>query len=340
MQLPACFTWLLPVASAALAFGLGRSLDQSAPQLDLGFNEDYVSGLYSDLDLEDVDAVFGYIFSNLPERAVVYPSEGYYYFNFPMRGSHVRGTILLESANRDAGVLEFGYVSELKGRPSADRQPLTGRSKDYGIDEGLVLERLSATEFSATYGGREVTFELFRPEQEPPSGIYPHEEYLATVMDESGLQFDLIWDGERERLFWALDRGEFIPENFLALQDGVRMGARTRFVFFDDRGANRMVLIGVDRAESASNTWYDGPFDQGPDLIVDEGGLDLRDYLGRHTGIDMDLIDAYGHYVDRPGVRLPVAPFRIYSDTAEFDIVEELLAERASPQEIIHRFTL
>lgn len=44
----------------------------------LVFNQRWLEGLRSKaLDLENVDEVFSYIFSNLPDEVVVYPTENY-----------------------------------------------------------------------------------------------------------------------------------------------------------------------------------------------------------------------------------------------------------------------
>jgi hypothetical protein len=101
---------------------------------------------------------------------------------------------------------------------------------------------------------------------------------------------------------------------------------------------DRLVLIGVHKEEVVANTWFDGPFDQGPDFAVEAGRLDLRDYLGAHTGADMTKIDAFGHLIHSPGVRLPIAPYRLYENIEEFDEVEAMIQEGRDPREIMLQF--
>jgi hypothetical protein len=324
---------------AALSYSAGRYANRNTPTNYLtGLNADYIDGLYEDEALEDVDAVFGHILSRLPERVTVYPSEGYFYFDFPLRGSRIKGTMLFESKSRNHGILEFGYVGELESRPSPAHRQMPGRSKDYGPEDGLLLTRLAPLEYQVKYKGITVIFELFEPSQAEPRKMRTGEEFLARCMDESGIQFDLIFDTLAGQLAWAVDRSRFVPENLIATHEGVSLGARTRFVFLNDLEFDRLVLIGVHKEEVVANTWFDGPFDQGPDFAVEAGRLDLRDYLGAHSGADMTKIDAFGHLIDRSGVRLPIAPYRLYENIEEFDEVEAMIQEGRDLREIMLQF--
>jgi hypothetical protein len=95
-------------------------------------------------------------------------------------------------------------------------------------------------------------------------------------------------------------------------------------VFLRDPAVRRKVLIGVHGREVHYNSWYDGPFDQLPDTRVVLGELDMRDYIVAHTGLSPEVMDRFGGIVAQSGVRVPVAPYRLYSELEEFEFVEEL----------------
>lgn len=315
----------------------GRPAPERLP--DVLTNQGFIDGLYSDLDLEDVDAVFGHIFRSLDSKVVVYPSEGYYYFKFPARGVTVKGTILLSAGERDDGVLGFGYVGEMEDAPHGEHLRAEGRHYDYGPGDGLVLERLDAFHYAATFEGRTVEFELFDPGHAPPETLGPTEEYVGTTMDESGLSFDLLFDTERSKLLWVLNESRFVPDSMLAVGEHLLQGARTKFVFFRDRELGRRLLIGVHAGQVRYNSWYDGPFDQLPDTRVGLGEIDMRAYLCAHTGIEAEKLNRYGIILERPGARIPAAPYGLYEDLSEFDFVSELVSSNTPRSELIAAMT-
>lgn len=289
-------------------------------------NDAFITGLYTDFDLEDVEAVFRHAFAQLEDHVTVYPSEGYYYFRFPMRGLTVRGTFHLSAHNRDEGVLGFGYIGEIEDAPHGRYLEMPGRDHDFGPVDGLEMRRVDPFTYTCTWEGRTVVFHLHDPGLEPPAAhqLADDEEYVGTGFDESGLRFHLVFHRTLERLFWILDEGNFVPEAMTLLHPDVVRGARTRFVFYLDRELERKILIGVHASEVSYNTWYDGPFDQLPDTYVQLGKIDLREYLARHVGLDPDGLDRFGHFLGQVGRRVPVAPYRFYEDPAEFAFVAEL----------------
>jgi hypothetical protein len=300
-----------------------------------GTNQEFIDGLYSDLDLESAPAVFRYILERLPSKVVVYPSEGYYYFSFPMRGVSVKGTILFSVRTRDRGVLEFGYVGEIEDHPHDEYMRTPGRSFEFGPEQGLVLTREDGYHYRVEYEGISVLFELFDPGHVAPSHLQPEEEYVATSMDESGLRFDLLFHQRTQRLFWTLDESGFVPESFLAVGEHLVQGARTKFMFLRDPVVRRKVLIGVHGREIHYNSWCDGPFDQLPDTRVALGELDMREYIVAHTGLAPEVMDRFGGIVAQSGVRVPVAPYRIYSELEEFDFVEAFFETEPEHAELL-----
>ena len=74
-------------------------------------NQGFIEALYSHLNVEDIDAVFEYVFFQLPEEVYVYPTENYYYFSFYTNGGLYCGNIRLGAEDRDHGLLSFAYYN-------------------------------------------------------------------------------------------------------------------------------------------------------------------------------------------------------------------------------------
>ena len=77
-------------------------------------NEEFINGLYNNLNLTDAKQVFRFVFSNLDDQVVIYPTENYYYFTFPAHGKIIFGSIALPAYYRDQGVLFFGYYEKME----------------------------------------------------------------------------------------------------------------------------------------------------------------------------------------------------------------------------------
>ena len=329
--------WLIPVQSASAA--ATDETQRTAPALLT--NDAFITGLHTDLALEDVRAVFSYIFSRLDSHVTVYPSEGYYYFRLPMRGLMVRGCMTLHAVDLDDGVLGFGYVGEVEDKPHGVYSETTGRAHHFDRDDGLEMNRIDDFTYAVNFEAKTVVFHLYDPGTwEPEAGrLAPDEEVVGSSFDESGLRFHLLFNRTLQRMYWVLDERTFVPEALTALDDHVRLGARTRFVFYDDPEYNRRLLIGVHAPESSYNTWYDGPFDQLPDMSVKLGRIDMKRYLVAHTGMDPKVLDDYGHVVNHPGSRIPVASYRFYTDASDFEFVAEAVDAGLSRTELYAELT-
>ena len=68
----------------------------------------------STLNVNDPMAVFDFVFTTLPERVKVYPTENYYYFTFINGGVPFDGNIRLDASNRDDGKVIFAYSEDLE----------------------------------------------------------------------------------------------------------------------------------------------------------------------------------------------------------------------------------
>jgi len=304
-------------------------------------NDAFIAGLYTNLDLDDPSSVFRYVYRRIPGQVSVYPSEGYYYWQFPARGLVIRGCFTLQAKSRDLGEMGFGFVGCVSDPNGAAPSYGASGSLDLKRDEGVRLDRIDEWTYRARFEGKSVTFHLIDPGLDPPAPdrIHPDEEYVGTSFDESGLRFHLLFNRRIERMYWMLADEEFFPEVLALVSENLVLGERTRFVFYADRAFRRRILVGVQGDNVRWNSWYDGPFDQLPDTHVKAGRIDLRRYLVAHAGLGPEAIDEYGYYPDRDGVRIALTPYTIYNDLEDLSFVDDVVDSGATGSELYERIT-
>src|SRR5258706_7422576 len=111
----------------ALALGLVTSVAQalaasqstadpdasvSRPAGAILFNEDEIRAQRRQIvDLDEPLDVLGFVLGQAGEDITVFPSEGYYYFEFQTGPSNVRGNIRFDLVDAADGKLDFAYYS-------------------------------------------------------------------------------------------------------------------------------------------------------------------------------------------------------------------------------------
>ena len=335
-RVPAGFAALATMVLAARA---GFAAPGEPPGLTT--NDAFVSGLYTNLNLDDPIDVFRFVFENLPDEVTIFPSEGYYYFEFPARGLLVTGSLALFARSRDAGEASFGYVSRVAGPTKEYPSYGAGGSLTLTRAEGFELVCESEWRYRAGYRGKTVTFRLQDPGLVPPdpARLHEDEEYVASSFDESGLRFHLLFHGRAGRLYWMLADEGFVPEVLAIVSPNLARGERTKFVFFLDRELDRRILVGVYGEEVRWNSWYDGPFDQLPDTHVKAGRVAIRPYLETQYRLERGEIDDFGYYTGREGVRVPVAPYLVYEDLDELSFIDDCVADGLPGSKLYPRIT-
>ncbi len=276
-------------------------------------NESYIRGLYSPLDLKDSTAVFRYVFKNLHKEVTVYPSENYYYFRFTAAGKSVWGTLVLSADNRDQGVLGFGYI-EKQDRYTGEYPDAVGGSKDLTAADGVLVKKITPFKYTVTFEGRTVTFILQSLQLQTPQHalLQEDERLVGPNFDESGIQFYLVYNMTEKNLFWILNEDVFVPETFRRINDELEVGMRTGFAFYLDTLNRRRILVGIDGYYALLNNWFDGPFDQLPDNYVKTGDIEVQKYMEASYGFEPGIIDTYGNFLHREGIRVAVAPYYAY----------------------------
>jgi hypothetical protein len=265
----------------------------------------------------------------------IYPSENYFYWILYINGRQTWGNIRLPSGRRERGVLSFGY-SEFTEFPSGPGSYLS-RSKYFTEGDGLVIKEVDKFTYTVRYNKKEVTFHLHQLRTDPPKlfTLNTNETYIERTFDESGTQFFLLFNTERNYFFWVLNEEERVPDVFNQLDKDVLVGRRTGFAYWVD-SLGRKVLATVRKISVTRNDYYDGPFDQLADNYVDVNRISY--WMERAIPTIKGRIDKYGYYTDveRPS-RVALSCYGNYYTHAEvLDFVKKA-KESKDPYQYISR---
>ena len=306
----------------------------------LVFNQKWLEGLRSkSLDLEDVDEVFSYVFSNLPDEVVVYPTENYYYYYYKLYvdGKQLWGNIRLAAGRRERGVLSFAYF-EFKESPYVT-EPRLVRNKFFTDADGLRIEELDKFTFKVRFDGKDVIFNLNQISQEPPAlfELAENEEYIEKTYDESGYNFILLFNNERNYFNWVLNEEVPLPDELMPIGEDLLVGRRSGFAFWVDCGHDaRKVLVAIRGQDATINDYYDGPFDQLADNYVDEANV--ASYVVRASPSLDGRIDKWGYFLDsvRPS-RVSISPYYGYFTSQALDLFVSQMKLQRDPYYFVSR---
>jgi hypothetical protein len=322
------------------ASGAGQTGPLSADQFIpyVLFGQKVIEGVSSSpaVDVTDVDSVFSYIYSRLPDEVTVYPSENYYYFIIYFGGTQYWGNIRLPSGRRERGVLSFAYF-EFVEFPSVPGLGFS-RSKYFTDADGVVLKELDKFTWEVRFNRKSVKFHFHQLKQQPPVSftLGPDETFIERTFDESGMQFFLLFNTKSDYPFYVLNEEEIVPDTFEEITDNVLQGQRTGFVFWvDEARQNRKVLATIRSISVTRNDYYDGPFDQLADNYVDESHISewmVRAYPGLK-----DRIDKYGYFTDTSfGSRVALSNYGTYFTIAD---IQNFVARALAEADPIHFFS-
>lgn len=297
-------------------------------------NEEFIEGLYKEIDLTDEIDVFRYVFFNLNENVTVYPTENYYYFQFPASGKTIWGTLTLSTQNRDQGFLGFNYVASTK-KVNQEISDLVASGKFLNKDDGVFVNKINDFKYSVSFEGKTVVFNLNEIGLDPPTkaNLMDDEVYVGTSFDESGLKFFLLFNDSVKKLYWILNEDGFVPETFSELTFDIVIGDRTEFAFYLDKINDRKILIGVEGRNVIVNNWYDGPFDHLPDNYIHLDRINIKKYLEFENPDLNGKIDKYGRFLEQKGSRVAVSPYHVYFDKFELLFVNSCKIDPISASE-------
>ena len=278
----------------------------------VAFHQDFIEGNYpeigeAELDLNNTDEVFKFIFSSLRDQVKVYPSENYYYFVFKNRGREVWGNLHLPPSAEIGQYLDFAYwIFEEDPNKS---EKLFSRYKQYDSLSGLTIQKFSPLGFQISFGGLVVFFELNNtPQAVPKSVIRSGEVFVERTFDESGHQFLLIYNSKLAHFMYVLDEDRLMmPEKLIPMDGEIFIGQKSGFAFYLD--GNRKILFAVDSGNVGKNNYYDGPFDQLADNFTPVG---FSSKLEAAYPYARGRLDAYGRFTDIQHSRIAVTPYYFY----------------------------
>lgn len=295
-------------------------------------NDEFINGIYQDMDLNDSTQVFRYVFSRLDDEVVIYPTENYYYFTFPANGKIIWGSMSLFTDDRDEGIIDIGYSEKIdKLRQRQINFQAVGGGRNFTAKDGVSVKKLDNFNYSVTFEGKTVVFRLNDIGLAPPkkAKLSADEIFVGPSFDESGLKFFLIFNKAEQHLYWILNEDGFVPESFTSYTDDLVIGDRTEFAFYLDKNYSRKILVGAEGLNVLNNNWYDGPFDQMPDNYVYTGQIEVKKYIEASYPEVAGNIDKYGNYLDEEGVRVPVASYLVYF--SKEDLVSVIKSCKSEP---------
>ena len=307
---------LLFAAAIALANAVAAQA-QDAPTLQT--NQAYVEELArpAALDMTDLMAVFGFVWTRLPERVKVYPTENYYYFGFFHNGIRYAGNIRLDASNRDDGKVVFAFFEDT----SQWFEDAEVKYRILDASHGVSVEKVEPLVYRVSYQGKSVTFALNDLRGVKPPALGPDEIYLGPIFDESAIQFYLLFNKKLKVFHYVLNESGAVPEQFFSpgKRERILVGKRTGFAFYKDHRMNRKILIGAFEGNMRANNYFDGPFDQLPDNFIE--GEALRDAILAVRPQLKGQIDRFGASPDG-SIRFDIGPYLPYNDVRDLNRID------------------
>lgn len=288
-------------------------------------NQSLIGASRTSVDVDDAATIFEHVFSALPWLAVIYPSGDHYYFSFPCSRGLVQGNLRLTPGLRAAGMIGMAYSLGVPGRDKTV-------SVQLGRHQGFHITALGPRAWLCYYHWRTVVFVLNHTPTAPPAQAHllPGESWVVPVFDESGLQFQLVFQQDPAHLFWILNQDQPVAEDFDYAAPDIEIGHRTRFAFYVDQRNHRWILVGVDRRNTVENTWYDGPFDQLP-VEIEAGRHGLRQCLEKVYPNVHGQIDDYGRFKLLPDMDVAVMPWALYDKVEDLAYIGKCKQEFSGP---------
>ena len=312
-------SWLrLPVAFVLVLSGACCGVAIAEPvALRLNTHEQFLKWQRGpgDFDISNLSSVFAAVFRGLPREVNVWPTGNYYFFSFQAEGRDWRGNFRLDVVDRDAGAIHFAiHGAAGGGEPGRSVSENSTIGRAFGAKDGVKVTAVARFVYVVQFEGRAVVFRLNAQTGRAPGDVTLRggETYLGPIFDESGYGFFLIWDPEALTFLYILDE-DHLPEPLepSPISAQVRIGQNSGFAFYRDRYRPRWILVGVRAQDVVHNSFFDGPFDQLPDNVLQ--GSKLRRAL---TVVHPELtyhIDRYGNSPDLKA-RVLVRPYILYSE--------------------------
>lgn len=320
VSLTACQT--SSVSDPSVAFNqrwLEHRWSQSTPFTASVRSTDTTTG--AEDDFQNSDAILMRVLLASPERAAVYPSEQYYYYQFWQGARLIAGNLRFVNAPEKLWV---GYFDR-------NDSSLTN-ARPYGAADGLEMKMSDVPggrDCMLTWRGVKRTFSLPATKLKPttPFPLLADEQIVSCTTDDSGTGLVLLYEPGPKAFAFAIDPSALAPEEyeeFTLRGHTFRIGKESRWIFLHDQG--RWILVGVNEEEVQRNTYFDGPFDQiPPDLDLKEMIESVYPYVTEVGGIDRN-----GNFLTLAQQRVAISPYQQYTESPRVfcERAAQLLDER------------
>jgi len=313
---PAMIRCLLACLASLLLAAAGHA---EPPALQT--NQSYVEELArpTEINVDDLMSVFGYVMSQLPERVKVYPTENYYYFGFLHNGIRYAGNIRLDASNRDDGKVIFAYFEDT----SQWYDDAEVKHAILDASQGVTVEKVEPLVYRISYQEKSVTFVLndLRNVKPPRGALGPDEKFIGPIFDESAIPFYLLFNTRLKIFHYVLNETDKLADSFFSPKgrDRILIGKRTGFAFYKDHHLDRKILIGAFLGNMIANNYFDGPFDQLPDNFIE--GEALRDAILAVRPQLKGQIDRFGGAPDG-SIRFMIGPYTPYQALSDLNPID------------------
>jgi hypothetical protein len=264
------------------------------------------------VNLDQPMSVFNYVFSSTGDTINVMPTELYYYWHFAYGDRTIHGNIRFTDI--DKGVVHFGFFDPI------DRA-FRG-SGSLGAKDGMIINRVGDRVYELNYlGAKKIVHIPSVLRDEDTTQLIEGERLIATVLDESGLGFDLIYFDPESYFYFVLRKDSYETDELLTIIEGMpfEFGVESRFVYYAHPTSGRKVLVGVSGQNIWWNNYFDGPFDQVPPNLSIKDELEAAyPYVSMRGGID-----EHGNFVDLEHQRVSISPYQDYKGSAS-ELVSKL----------------
>jgi hypothetical protein len=248
-----------------------------------------------------------YVFGHLSRHTYVLPTEQLHYFQCNHNGERIAGNIRI--ADLDLGRLSLVYYPVERPQEvhsiavtTASRPEMRVHQYDWG--------------YSVNYNDRIVYFHVPQIQSTAPTKtqIEDCEFVTGLVLDESGQHFWLIYNQLRKAFYYLVAEEYGIREALAEVVPGLYVGNRTQFAYYRFPESERLILMGVNYHNIATNNYFDGPGDQVPIRVR------LRELIySAYPGAKLKGgIDEYGVLQDREEwARYAICPYDRYRSMTE-----------------------
>lgn len=287
------------------------------------------------ISFQDPIPICRYIWNNLRNEVIVYPSERYYYYKLYRGRDKIYGNFRFSSVEN--GTLYFACYNG-EDRSQIGIVTLDEETPDFSI------KQIAPSTYRGTWLGKSVTFVLYQPpllrdntlrNAARKTYLFDVDEQIVTgLLDESGVAFILLYNNVTNAFYYCLDELLLCTPTLAPTQyDYLWLDPKSQFVFLEQKHDNRQryLLVGVNAENIMNNNYYDGPFDQvPPDLDLKDMLMASYPYVQYRGGID-----SHGNFLALDAQRVAISPYMPYDTLGQLaKHVHDILQKAESPSQV------